>query len=205
MVALSSTRDAPRAASVFRSEHAHDLGITPDCATVTCQRVGRMRASADFERVLAQPAVVANRHFALHALASEPRARVNPHAEPAKVDLLTEPYRGNPIAVDNAQTPGHQAVPPRCIWLGIVVPKRYARRAVTRSMLKRQMRSGIERFAASLPLGMWVFRLRSSYDPQRYVAAAPSELRLTVRSEVIQLLQALKSPKLGPRSNTQPP
>lgn len=164
-----------------------------------------MRASADFERVLAQPAVVVNRHFALHGLASEPHTRVNRQAGRAKVNLLTQPYRDHPAAVDNASAPGHQAVPPRCIWLGIVVPKRYARRAVTRSMLKRQMRSGVERFADSLPLGMWVFRLRSSYDPQRYVAAAPSELRLTVRSEVTQLLQALKSPKLGPRSDTQPP
>lgn len=198
-----STRQRTQAS--FGLSARPNSAVTPDCATVTCQRVGRMRVSADFERVLAQPAVVANRHFALHGLASEPCIRVNHQAEPTQPDLLTVQCPGDSAAVDNSSAPGHPGAPPRCVWLGIVVPKRYARRAVTRSMLKRQIRSGVERFADGLPLGMWVFRLRSSYDPQRFVAAAPGEMRLTVRSEVTQLLQALKSPKLGPRSNPLPP
>lgn len=199
--------DAPKDASVFRSERAPSLGVTPDCETVKCKRVGRMCVSADFVRVLAQPAMLTNRHFALHGLASEPRPRVNRQAGSTKPDLLTEQYPVDPSAVDNAPAlaSGHPRALPKRVWLGIVLPKRYARRAVTRSMLKRQIRSGVERLADCLPFGMWVFRLRSSYDARRYVAAAPGELRLTVRSEVTELLQALKSPKLGPRSNPHPP
>ena len=45
-------------------------------------------------------------------------------------------------------------------WLGTVVPKRHAKRAVTRSLLKRQMRAALLRRDApgQLPLraGLWV-------------------------------------------------
>jgi ribonuclease P protein component len=194
-----STPAEPKAASVFRSEHAPGLGITPGRAAVTCKRVSRMREAADFERVLAQPARVANRHFALHGLESEPRARSVRRVEPAKTSLSTDEETVVTVSVDNVSSQGQLAVAPRCIWLGIVVPKRYARRAVTRSLLKRQIRCGVERLVHCIPHGMWVFRLRSSFDPLQFVTAAPKELRLTVRREVDQLLEALKASKLGHR------
>jgi ribonuclease P protein component len=39
------------------------------------------------------------------------------------------------------------------------VPKRQARRAVTRNLLKRQMRECFHRHAATLPKGLWLLRL----------------------------------------------
>ena len=53
-------------------------------------------------------------------------------------------------------------------WLGLVVPKRHARRAATRNLIKRQMRAQLAQAAASaapqaqLPPGLWVLRLKLS-------------------------------------------
>jgi hypothetical protein len=42
------------------------------------------------------------------------------------------------------------------------VPERHARRAVTRSSLKRQMRAAVQRHEAALDAGLWLLRLRSA-------------------------------------------
>ena len=42
------------------------------------------------------------------------------------------------------------------LWVGAVVPKRHARRAVTRSLLKRQIRGAFERHAAALAIAQKV-------------------------------------------------
>ncbi len=75
-------------------------------------------------------------------------------------------------------------------WLGLVVPRRLARRAVTRQLLKRQMRAALQRHAAALPGGLWVLRLRSGFDSQRYLSAASTALRQAVRGELDALLAA---------------
>lgn len=163
---------------------------------MACKRVSRMVHSVDFERVLARPAVVANRHFALHCLESEPCVRFNTRLEPLKTILSTVDDPFDNVSVDKVLRMGQQAPDPGCVWLGIVVPKRYARRAVTRTLLKRQIRCGVARYMNCLPNGMWVFRLRAPFDQPRYVAAAPEPLRATVRREVDQLLETMKTSKL---------
>jgi ribonuclease P protein component len=68
--------------------------------------------------------------------------------------------------------------------LGLVVPKRHARRAVTRTLLKRQMRAVFARHVARLPDGAWVLRLRAPFDRIQYPSAASARLRAVVRSEL---------------------
>lgn len=72
--------------------------------------------------------------------------------------------------------------------LGAVVPKRHARRAVTRSLLKRQIRATLGRRAAACPdawpAGIWVVRLRAPFDPARFTSASSGALRLAARSEL---------------------
>jgi len=75
-------------------------------------------------------------------------------------------------------------------WLGTVVPKRHARRAVTRNLIKRQMRATMERLAPQLPAGLWVLRLRAPFDPKRYPSAASTPLRDSARGELQGLLEA---------------
>lgn len=72
-------------------------------------------------------------------------------------------------------------------WLGCVVPKRQARRAVTRNMIKRQVRAAMQRHENALPPGMWLVRLRQGFAPAEYRSADSARLRLTVRSELDHL------------------
>jgi len=76
----------------------------------------------------------------------------------------------------------------RHFWIGAVVPKRHARRAVTRSLLKRQIYAAAERHRDRLAPGLWIVRLRSPFDRARFPSATSPALRLSVRSELDALL-----------------
>jgi ribonuclease P protein component len=84
--------------------------------------------------------------------------------------------------------------PPARIRLGIVVPKRLARRATTRSLVKRQIRSSVCRYAHRIEPGTWVIRLRSAFDARQFSSAASSALRAAVRAELGRLLESMTSP-----------
>ncbi|HLO96650.1 MAG TPA: ribonuclease P protein component [Burkholderiaceae bacterium] len=72
-------------------------------------------------------------------------------------------------------------------WLGCVVPKRHARRAVTRSLIKRQIRAVFADAAGLLPPGLWVVRLRLPLDRKQFPSAASDPLKALVRGELLQL------------------
>jgi ribonuclease P protein component len=74
------------------------------------------------------------------------------------------------------------------VWLGTVLPKRHARRAVTRSLLKRQIRAAVGIHVESLAAGRWVVRLRSSFDRAAYPSAASTALQHDARIELDDLL-----------------
>jgi ribonuclease P protein component len=80
-------------------------------------------------------------------------------------------------------------------WLGLVVPKRLARRAVTRTLLKRQMRAVMGCHAPTLPPGLWVLRLKAPFDRQQFISAASRPLQQTARSELLSLLQRAAAPR----------
>ncbi len=73
-------------------------------------------------------------------------------------------------------------------WLGIVLPKRHARRAVTRNLLKRQIRQTLAAREAGLPGGLWVVRLRAPFDRERFPSAASQALREQAGAELARLL-----------------
>lgn len=74
------------------------------------------------------------------------------------------------------------------LWLGMVVPKRHAKRSVTRSLMKRQIRAAVAACSDALSLGLWVVRLRAPFDRSAYPSAASTALQTAVRSELDQLL-----------------
>jgi len=80
------------------------------------------------------------------------------------------------------------SVPTRAFWLGCVVPKRHARRAVTRTLLKRQIRVAFERHAGALPAGLWLVRLRAPFSRTEYVSARSEALAAAARAELDRLL-----------------
>ena len=89
-----------------------------------------------------------------------------------------------------AQPPVEDLSPATDIWLGAVVPKRHARRAVTRTLLKRQIRTLVGGHAATLARGLWVIRLRAPFDKSAFPSAASDALKRAARDELEQLLVA---------------
>jgi ribonuclease P protein component len=132
--------------------------------------VGRIVRSADFERVLRTPPRTRGPHFALHHLAASP-SRSGP-------GLSTDVDAAGAAPVDDL---------PSQVWLGAVVPKRHARRAVTRNLVKRAIREAATASATALPRGLWIVRLRERIDVARYVSAASAPLREAVRLELADL------------------
>ena len=76
------------------------------------------------------------------------------------------------------------------VWLGTVVPKRYARRAVTRALLKRQIRLAVSARVGALLGGLWVVRLRAPFDKTSFPSAASAALKTCARRELDVLLSS---------------
>ncbi|MEO5736238.1 MAG: ribonuclease P protein component [Variovorax sp.] len=74
-------------------------------------------------------------------------------------------------------------------WLGVVLPKRLARRSVTRNLLRRQIRAAVLRHQAALPPGLWVVRLRAPFAPTEFISAASLPLRRAARDELDALMR----------------
>jgi ribonuclease P protein component len=68
------------------------------------------------------------------------------------------------------------------------VPKRHARRAVTRNLLKRQARSAFQRHGSRLPAGLWLLRLHAPFSKTEFVSAGSPLLARAARSELDALL-----------------
>jgi ribonuclease P protein component len=95
-----------------------------------------------------------------------------------------------PKLVDGAPAP---------LWLGLVVPKRHARRSVTRNLMRRQIRACVERHQARLALGDWVVRLRKGFAVDQFPSAASAALAQRVRDELEQLMaRASRTPPSAP-------
>ena len=139
----------------------------------------RLDHKVDFERLLASRSRLRSAHFALHHVAGRPAAPKKPARLPLTTELSTAPVGNRDEPVDNLVS-AH--------WLGCVVPKRQARRAVTRSLIKRQMRSVFEKHAATLPSGLWLLRLSQGFPVAEFVSARSEALTRAVRTELDQLL-----------------
>jgi ribonuclease P protein component len=142
---------------------------------------GRLLRKLDFEAVLQAPLRTRSAHFAIHHL----NARPAPVAGARGKKLSTSDALVSAQPVDDSVA-GH--------WLGTVVPKRHAARAVTRNLLKRQMRAAFARHAGLLPPGMWLLRLRTGFDRRSFVSAASPALKAQAAAELDHLLQAAHRP-----------
>jgi ribonuclease P protein component len=152
--------------------------------------IGRLVRSIDFERVLRTPTRAQTTHFAVHHLEGPP----SPATKPAASKLSTGIDPGHAPVVDESPVP-HPCGAPSCAptsgkWLGTVVPKRHARRSVTRNLVRRQMRASVERHGDALESGLWVLRLRAPFDPAQFPSAASRALVHAARAELESVLAA---------------
>lgn len=127
-------------------------------------------------------------HFALHRLvldANSAAAAVNPIAS------------SGPDSLPSVQ--GSQALfAVHDVWLGAMVPKRWAKRAVTRNTIKRQIYAVGALFEARLPQAAHVVRLRTAFDRKQFASASSDQLKQAVRAELLQLFgQAAKRPPVA--------
>ena len=134
----------------------------------------RLKTRPQFQAALAGGTVSRTAHFALHRLPLV-----------ARVDT--------PEAIANTAGPAPDEAQAlfalRGIWMGAMVPKRWARRAVTRNTIKRQIYAVSSRFADRLPEAAHVVRLRATFDRKRFVSATSEQLKLAVRVELEQLFE----------------
>jgi ribonuclease P protein component len=75
----------------------------------------------------------------------------------------------------------------RGVWLGAMVPKKWARRSVTRNAIKRQIYNVSADFEPLLSERAHVVRLRASFDRAHFVSATSDVLKMAVRDELRQL------------------
>ncbi len=112
-------------------------------------------------------------------------------------ELSTDDVPTQKLAVDCLNSTPVPAKPSSC-WLGAVVPKRHARRSVTRVLLKRQIRQLVNLQAIphlTLPQGrhvlapgLWVVRLHAPFDRERFPSAASDALRKAAGAELAKVL-----------------
>ena len=145
--------------------------------------MARLLSSQDFERVLGSRSRASTVHFAVHHLPADAGDPTEPPAEPFPGDLSTDLKDRGARPVDDSPVPALRR-------LGAVVPKRHARRAVTRSLLRRQIYAAGGRHAAALARGLWIVRLRAPFDRGSFVSAASVALRQVARDELDELFRA---------------
>ncbi len=174
---------APRAASASRSE----FKPSPDRRqrTVSAPRIAVPRAltqASDFTQVLNAPPRARTAHFVVHHLPRRPSAGGKVVLAPGAANLSTATTPVLSLPVDELPGTG--------LWLGLVVPKRHARRAVTRTLLKRRIRAAVATTAAALAPGLWVVRLRTPFDRREFISAASERLASAASDELAMLMAA---------------
>jgi ribonuclease P protein component len=150
---------------------------------------GRITRAVDFERVLKTNSQARSPHFAVHHLASVPSAPEKPVSKPASAQLSTSSVERTLVPVDDTAVGQPGKALNQGVWLGMVVPKRHAKRAVTRTLLKRQIKAVME-LQTPAPPGLWVVRLRAPFDRTVYVSAASKALSTVAREELTRVLNS---------------
>ena len=118
----------------------------------------RLQSRAQFQAVLAGVTVARTAHFALHR-----------------------------CAIDASADAPNTLFGARDAWLGAMVPKRWARRAVTRNAIKRQIYSVSTQSEFIWPQAAHLVRLRAAFDRKQFTSASSDRLKAAVRAELRQL------------------
>ncbi|WP_119964134.1 ribonuclease P protein component [Simplicispira lacusdiani] len=145
----------------------------------------RLKTRPQFQATMAGETVARTAHFALHRLALDAGGAA--------------PIGSGPGASRPEAPQALFAVPDA--WLGAMVPKRWARRAVTRNAIKRQIYAVASALEPKLPQAAHVVRLRATFDRKQYVSASSDPLKQAVRAELLQLFErAAARPLLSSRA-----
>ena len=135
--------------------------------------VQRLKTRPQFQAVLAGSTVAKTEHFALHRNGLDARA----------------PQLG-PIKSADQDTSVPALFPVQDTWIGAMVPKRWAKRAVTRNAIKRQIYTVSAGLPNQYPQAAFLVRLRREFSRKEFPSAMSDQLKDAVRAEVQALMQA---------------
>lgn len=127
----------------------------------------RLTTRAQFQAVMDGTTVARTAHFVLHRKALTPDMLASLFADSRPNPALPEP------------------------WLGAMLPKRWAKRAVTRNALRRQIYTVATEAEPSLGDKAHVVRLRQAFNRADFPSASSDALKAAVRSELQQLFAGL--------------
>ena len=128
----------------------------------------RLKTRPQFQAVLGGELVAKTSHFAMH-----------------RVEL-------DAAAAASATSPAlfPSMFPVKATWLGAMAPKRWAKRAVTRNAIKRQIYTVSASLTPPKPQAAFLVRLRREFSGKDYPSASSTALKQAVRAELLVLLQA---------------
>jgi ribonuclease P protein component len=126
--------------------------------------VERLRQWSEFQAVMSAGSVARTPHFVLHQW-----------QQPAKAFTGSGFEETPTLFVDGV------------LMMGALTPKRWAKRAVTRNLIRRQIHAVSREFEKGLKPTAYVVRLRATFNPQKFVSASSDVLKQMVREELKQL------------------
>jgi ribonuclease P protein component len=131
------------------------------------QPLKRIKAWAQFQQLMSIPPVARSKHFVVHRATS----LVEAPAEAVKSDVAQSHVKG--------------------LCLAALLPKRWAKRAVTRNALRRQIYAAFAQQQAQLKPVPHLVRLRSAMSPDLFTSASSDPMKKAVRQEIDELLTHL--------------
>jgi len=138
--------------------------------------VQRLQTRPQFQAVLAGSVIAKTEHFALHRNGLD-------------ANVLQSIDKTLPLVSDNL---GKSALFAGAdLWLGAMTPKRWAKRAVTRNAIKRQIYTVSADFSHQLPHAVFLVRLRRDFSRKDFASASSESLKHAVRAELISLMRAV--------------
>ena len=152
--------------------------------------VQRLQTRPQFQAAMAGGTVSRTAHFALHRLVPGADVIAGPGSESSDRPLAPQALFG----VSGICT----------VWMGALVPKRWARRAVTRNTIKRQIYVVSADFEARLPQAAHVVRLRAEFSRKLFVSATSDALKHAVRAELTQLFSRAVVTEVAPLPTIAP-
>jgi ribonuclease P protein component len=121
-----------------------------------------LRTRDQFQALLSERPVARTAHFVLH--------RLRPELADAGAAARTRLFCAAEVA-----------------WIGAMVPKRWARRAVTRNAIRRQIYAVTGSLQPPLPAAVHLVRLRAAFAPAQFPSASSAALKQAVRAELLDL------------------
>ena len=151
--------------------------------------VQRLKTRSQFQAVLAGITIAKTEHFVLHRNSLDAQFQNNKAGSPKGQPALGHAVFNTPDSPE-IKSAVVKLFPLKATWMGAMVPKRWAKRAVTRNTIKRQIYTVSAGFSDQLPEAVFLVRLRRDFSRKKFVSATSEALKEAVRLELLALMRA---------------